>query len=53
MLNIKGIQKITLLDYPEKIASTIFFGNCYFKCPACHNPDLVFNKGELILEDIK
>ena len=39
---ILGLQKTTLLDYPGKIASTIFTGGCNFKCPYCHNRDLVF-----------
>ena len=50
VLNIKAIQEITLLDYPDKIASTIFFGGCNFKCPSCHNPGLVFNEGEVLTE---
>jgi anaerobic ribonucleoside-triphosphate reductase activating protein len=41
-LRIGGIQKMTLLDYPEKVASTIFTAGCNFKCPFCHNRDLVF-----------
>ena len=39
---ILGLQKTTLLDYPGKIASTIFTGGCNFQCPYCHNKDLVF-----------
>ena len=38
---IKGIQKTTLLDYPSKVASTIFTGGCNFRCPFCHNASLV------------
>ena len=38
---IKGIQKTTLLDYPEKIASIIFLAGCNFRCPYCQNPSLV------------
>ena len=38
---ILGLQKTTLLDYPGKVASTIFTGGCNFKCPYCHNRDLV------------
>jgi len=38
---ILGLQKTTLLDYPGKIATTIFTGGCNFKCPYCHNRDLV------------
>lgn len=37
-----GLQKLTLLDYPEKLASTIFCGGCNFRCPFCQNSDLVF-----------
>ena len=38
---IKGLQKTTLLDYPSKVASTIFTGGCNFRCPFCHNASLV------------
>jgi len=41
MLKIGGLQKLTLLDYPGKIAATIFFAGCNFRCGFCHNPDLV------------
>lgn len=41
-LRIGGLQKMTLLDYPDKVASTIFTAGCNFKCPFCHNRDLVF-----------
>lgn len=36
-----GLQKLTLLDYPGKVACTIFTGGCNFRCPFCHNADLV------------
>lgn len=39
---IGGLQKMTLLDYPGKVACTIFTAGCNFKCPFCHNRDLVF-----------
>ena len=41
-IKIGGLQKMTLLDYPGKVACTIFTGGCNFKCPFCHNKDLVF-----------
>ena len=40
---IKGLQKISLIDYPGKIACTIFIGGCNFRCGYCYNSDLVFN----------
>lgn len=42
---IDGLQKVTLLDYPGKIAATIFTFGCNFCCGFCHNPHLV--KSEL------
>ena len=42
-----GIQKLTLLDYPGKVACTIFTGGCNFRCPFCHNADLVTGKPEV------
>jgi len=38
---IGGLQKTTLLDYPGKVASTIFTVGCSFRCHFCHNPELV------------
>ena len=38
---IKGLQKLTLLDFPERIACTVFLGGCNFRCPFCHNASLV------------
>ena len=36
-----GLNKTTLLDYPGHVAATIFTGGCNFRCPFCHNGDLV------------
>lgn len=50
-----GLQKLTLLDYPGKMASTVFTGGCNFRCPFCHNSDLVFlpeNTAEIRKDDI-
>ena len=41
---IDGFQKLTLLDFPEKMACMIFTRGCNFKCPFCHNGPLVLNK---------
>lgn len=41
MILIKGMQGISLIDYPGKIASTLFTGGCNFRCPFCHNPELI------------
>ncbi len=40
-MEIQGIQKMTLLDYPAKVACTIFTAGCNFRCPFCHNASLV------------
>lgn len=40
---INGFNKTTLLDYPGKIAATIFLGGCNFRCPFCHNSGLVLS----------
>lgn len=36
-----GLQKMTLLDYPGRVACTVFTGGCNFRCPFCHNAPLV------------
>ena len=38
---LKGLQKTTLLDFPGKVACTVFTGGCNFRCPFCHNARLV------------
>ena len=38
---IKGLQKLTLLDFPEKMACTVFTLGCNLRCPFCHNASLV------------
>lgn len=38
---ISGLQKLTLLDYPGRLACTVFTGGCNFRCPFCHNAPLV------------
>ena len=40
-MKIAGLQKLTLLDYPGKTACTVFFGGCNFRCPFCHNWELL------------
>lgn len=44
---IGGFQKSSLIDYPEKISAVIFTHGCNFKCPYCHNPELVNGKWEM------
>lgn len=36
-----GLQKLSLVDYPDKLAATIFTGGCNYRCPFCHNAPLV------------
>ena len=40
---LKGLQKTTLLDFPTKVACTVFTSGCNFRCPFCHNASLVIN----------
>ena len=40
-MRIAGLQKCTLLDYPGKVACTVFLPGCNFRCPFCHNASLV------------
>ena len=42
-MNIQGFQKTTLLDFPRHVAATVFFGGCNFRCPFCHNGNLVLS----------
>ncbi len=50
---ILGIQKTTLIDFPGKIACTIFLGGCNFRCGYCYNRDLVFGNPNLQSQSIE
>lgn len=45
-MNVQGFQKLTLLDFPGKVACTVFTGGCNLRCPFCHNAGLVKNPCE-------
>ncbi len=45
-MNIQGFQKLTLLDFPDHMACTVFTGGCNMRCPFCHNAGLVLRPGE-------
>ncbi|MBQ8995406.1 MAG: anaerobic ribonucleoside-triphosphate reductase activating protein, partial [Oscillospiraceae bacterium] len=42
-MQIAGLQKLTLLDFPGKVACTVFTAGCNFRCPFCHNASLVLD----------
>jgi len=42
-MHIAGLQKLSLLDYPDKTAATIFMGGCNFRCPFCQNCEISIN----------
>ena len=48
---IHGLQKMTLLDYPQHIACTVFLGGCDFRCPYCHNFELVDGSMAPVMDD--
>lgn len=50
-MKIVGLQKLTLLDFPGKVACTVFLGGCNFRCPFCHNSDLLDGKAEALMDD--
>lgn len=54
-MSIAGLQRISLVDYPGKIATTIFLSGCNFHCGYCHNPDLIkyTSSGESLEEVLK
>jgi pyruvate formate lyase activating enzyme len=45
VVEIKGIEKFSSRDFPGHISSTVFLGGCSFRCPYCHNADLVLDPG--------
>lgn len=50
-MNINGIQKLTLLDFPGHTACTVFLAGCDLRCPFCHNSDLIDGNAEVIMDD--
>lgn len=50
-MEIQGLQKMTLLDYPGKVACTVFLGGCDLRCPFCHNGELVEGEAPAALND--
>jgi pyruvate formate lyase activating enzyme len=46
-MDIKGWIRTSLIDFPEHIASVIFTGGCNFRCPMCHNADLVLHPEDI------
>lgn len=45
-MKIAGLQKMTLLDYPGKVACTVFLQGCNYRCPFCHNSGLLWGEPE-------
>ena len=50
-MNITGLQKMTLLDFPGKVACTVFLQGCNYRCPFCHNSDLLGAQGSQSLSE--
>ena len=48
-MNISGLQKMTLLDFPGKVACTVFLSGCNYRCPYCHNAELLDGKIEPLM----
>jgi len=51
-IHIKGVQKSSFIDYPGKISAVVFLNKCNFRCPFCHNPELVFDENDEDFPDI-
>ena len=47
---IAGLQKMTLLDFPGKVACTVFLAGCNYRCPYCHNSQLQTREAEPIMQ---
>ena len=50
-MKIHGLQKMTLLDYPGRVACTVFLGGCDLRCPFCHNYDLATGAAPAVMDD--
>ena len=50
-MKIHGLQKLTLLDFPGRVACTVFLGGCDMRCPFCHNYDLATGAAPAVMEE--
>ncbi|MBO4384432.1 MAG: anaerobic ribonucleoside-triphosphate reductase activating protein [Clostridia bacterium] len=52
-MDLNGIQKLTLLDYPGKVACTVFLSGCDLRCPFCHNSELWGPNAPAVMDDLE
>jgi pyruvate formate lyase activating enzyme len=50
-MRLGGLQRFSLIDYPGKISAIVFTIGCNFRCPYCHNPELVDETAEALSEE--
>ena len=50
-MKIHGLQKMTLLDFPGRVACTVFLGGCDLRCPFCHNSELLDGSAPAVMDD--
>ena len=50
-MKIHGLQKMTLLDFPGRVACTVCLGGCDFRCPFCHNFELIDGTAQPIMDE--
>ena len=51
-MKISGLQKLTLLDFPGRVACTVFLGGCNLRCPFCHNSQLLGGDAEELMDRV-
>lgn len=49
-MDIHGLQKMTLLDFPGRVACTVFLGGCDLRCPFCHNAELIDGTAKPVMD---
>ena len=50
-MKISGFQKLTLLDFPDKLACIIFTQGCNFNCQYCQNSGLIGHENEYLIDE--
>ena len=50
-MDIQGLQKMTLLDFPGRVACTVFLAGCDMRCPFCHNSELIDGSAETVMKE--
>ncbi len=52
-MKVYGLTPFTMQDFPDRLAAIVWIGGCNFRCPYCHNPEIVFGKNSLAFDEVE